>query len=31
MIYRNVEGAIQVVPLLDEITWDEIYAFAGDR
>ncbi|GAB1470115.1 hypothetical protein MASR2M66_09920 [Chloroflexota bacterium] len=31
IIYRDVEGVAQVVPLLDEITWDEIYSFAGDR
>ncbi len=31
MIYRDENGVVQVVPLLDAITWDEIYAFAGDR
>ncbi|GAB1470113.1 hypothetical protein MASR2M66_09900 [Chloroflexota bacterium] len=31
IIYRDVEGVVQVVPILDEITWDELYSFAGDR
>jgi len=31
IIYHDVEGVAQVVPLLDEITWDEIYSFVGDR
>lgn len=31
IIYRDVEGVAQVVPILDEITWDELYSFAGDR
>ncbi|GAB1471318.1 hypothetical protein MASR2M66_21960 [Chloroflexota bacterium] len=31
IIYRDVEGVVQVVPILDEITWDELYSFAGDK
>jgi hypothetical protein len=31
IVYHDEKGVAQVIPLLDAITWDEIYAFAGDR
>jgi len=31
MIYRDGEGVVHTIPLLDSITWDEIYGFTGDR